>query len=311
LDEYNIILTAGRNYKRLDHFLRDNLSDMTRSQIEKLIKNRQIQFNNEIIVRKSSEVHKGNKIEVKILIPPKTEYKPTIELKKIFEDPYLLIIDKPAGISVHPGSGYKQETILDVFRFLYPQINSMINPERPGIVHRLDKGTSGLLILSKDDKTLKKLQQQFKRREVKKTYLALIKGMMRIKHGRIEAAILRSKRDRRKFTITDDGESPQARDAVTDFSVWHEFSNFTLLKIFPLTGRTHQIRVPLSSRGYPILGDRLYNNRSPANHGMALHAYSIEFRHPISGHLIKAYSSMPELFIKIIKSDVFETKHGL
>jgi 23S rRNA pseudouridine1911/1915/1917 synthase len=292
---------AGKTYTRLDLFLTESLAGMSRSQVGRLIKGDHVKLNDKPVTRKNIEIHGEDVVDVELTEPDREQetYRPSLELIKLFEDDYLLIIDKPCGVSVHPGSGQHRETILDVFRFLYPRINEIEDAERPGIVHRLDKDTSGVLILAKDTITMKRLQKQFKRREIKKTYLALVSGGMRYRNGVINAPIDRSPRDRTRFKVVGDG---QGREAVTEFSVIRCYPDrdFSFVKLFPHTGRTHQLRVHLSHYGNPILGDRVYG-KSHTFERLALHAYSLEFRHPHSGNVIRSFSLLPEIFRRYLE----------
>lgn len=298
---------AKKTYPRLDHFLVESLPEMSRNQIAKLIKESKVKLNNEPIKKKSPEILADDVVEIEIFQPEKKEYYPSFEFKKLYEDPYLLIIDKPAGIPVHKGAGEEVETILDVFRFHYPQVNEIVGAyaDRPGIVHRLDRDTSGILLLAKDIVTMRRLQKQFKRREVRKTYLALVSGHMRYRSGTIDALIVRSRRNRTRFIVIDkDHEDMEnAREAVTDYFVIREFRDFSYVRLSPHTGRTHQLRVHLSHAGNPILGDRVYGKASSFER-LALHAYSIEFTHPITGLAMVSYSPFPPLFREYLKSKI-------
>ncbi len=288
---------ARKHYSRLDHFIKEHLESMSRSQIEKLVKEDHVKVNGKPAKRKSHELHENDTVEIEIPQTEKKEYKPTFELKRLFEDPYMLIIDKPAGISVHPGAGEDADTVLDVFRYHYPQVAEIDDTDRPGIVHRLDKDTSGVMLLAKDIRSMKRLQKQFKRRDVHKTYLALASGNLRFRSGTVSSSIVRSPRHRTKYIAVDKGHSlyEQAREAVTDYKVLYEFEDFSFLRLKPHTGRTHQLRVHLTHLGHPILGDRIYG-RNTQFVRMALHAYQIEFEHPITGHWMTAYSPFPRVF---------------
>lgn len=277
---------------------------MSRSQLVQSIKGNHVRLNNQPVHKKNIHIRVGDVVDLEFidLEKEKEDYLPTIELQKLFEDDYLLVIDKPYGTAVHPGSGHHRDTILDVFRFHYPRIDEIADTERPGIVHRLDRDTSGVLILAKDTITMKRLQKQFKRREVKKTYLALVSGRMRYRNGTIDAPIARSPRNRTRYKVFDgDGAAADnAREAVTEFSVIREYGNLSFVRIFPLTGRTHQIRVHLSYYGNPVLGDPVYGKAGTFER-MALHAYSIEFHHPITGSYIQSYSPFPSIFRNFLK----------
>ncbi len=246
-------------------------------------------------------------MDIELPQPEKKEYTPSFELKKLFEDQYILIINKPAGISVHKGAGGQQETLLDVFGFHYPRIKEIEDTDRPGIVHRLDKATSGILILAKDRISMNRLQKQFKRREVKKTYLALVSGRMRYRSGTIDAPIVRSTRNRTRYIVTnwDHELAEKAREAITEYFVIREYHDFSFVRLMPRTGRTHQLRVHLSHYNNPILGDRVYGKGAKTTfERLALHAYGIEFYHPITGHLIMSYSPFPSIFREFLKREM-------
>jgi len=297
---------AQKAYSRLDHFLSESLKHIPRSRAAKLIKDGYVKLNNQLVSKKNIHIRVGDILDLELVEPEvkDRQYRPSIELKKLFEDDYLLIIDKPGGISVHPGSGEHGETILDIFRYYYPGVEDMKETERPGIVHRLDKDTSGVLLLAKDIITMKRLQKQFKRRQVKKTYLALVHGQVRYINGTIDAPITRDPRRRTRFKAVRPGESSgdmaNVREAITEFSVIRQYRDFAFLKVFPLTGRTHQIRVHLSFYGNPILGDPVYGKGYKFER-LALHAHCLEFTHPITGNLIYSYSEFPGVFRSFLR----------
>jgi 23S rRNA pseudouridine1911/1915/1917 synthase len=306
---------AQKAYPRLDHFLSETLKNISRSQLARLIEAGHIKLNDQPVLKKNIHIRVGDVVDLELTEPAPVDhrYQPSIELNKLFEDDYLLIIDKPWGISVHPGSGEHGETILDIFRYYYPWVEEMKEAERPGIVHRLDKDTSGVLLLAKDLITMKRLQKQFKRRGVKKTYLALVHGQVRYRNGTIDAPITRDHRHRTRFKAVRLGEEPgdmaNLREAITEFSVLRQYRDFALLKVFPLTGRTHQVRVHLSYYGNPILGDPVYG-KGHTFERLALHAYSLEFLHPFTGNLIYSYSVLPEVFRNFLRLASGEAARG-
>jgi len=280
-------------WERIDHYLTAVLESLSRSHIEKLIKNGQVTLNGAVLLKKSQEIVPGDLIVVEIVSEEQAAYLPSRHLQKLFEDEWLLVIDKPSGLSVHPGAGEKQETVADIFRFHYPQVAAFADQERPGIVHRLDKDTSGVLILAKSEEALEKMQELFQEREMQKTYLALVKGHMRFRNGTIDLPLARSTKNRARFAVVGE-ESEGGREAVTDFAVLREFEKFTYVRLMPHTGRTHQLRVHLSYFGNPILGDILYGNRKElVLPRLALHAYQIEFIHPFTGNGIRVTSPLP------------------
>ncbi|MCP5046317.1 MAG: RluA family pseudouridine synthase [bacterium] len=278
---------------------------MSRSQVVKLLKENRVKLNRQPVQKKNIPIEIGDILDIEL---PETQiiresYRPSIDFNriKLYEDDYLLIIDKPPRISVHPGSGTQEETILDLFKFHYPQVDQIETPEtpdqRPGIVHRLDKDTSGVLLLAKDIITMKRLQKQFKRREIKKTYLALVDGHLRYRSGTIDVPITRSQRNRTRFRVaqSDNETGPQARESVTRYKLVRQYPHFSFVKVFPLTGRTHQIRVHFSYLKNPILGDPAYGKKETFQR-LALHAYAIEFYHPITRQLIMSCSPFPLIF---------------
>ncbi len=280
-------------YPRIDQFLTGVLGTLSRSQVEKLIANGRVCLNDEVLLRKNRDVSPGDKVTVEIETPEASAYVPSRQLQKLFEDEWLLVIDKPAGLVVHPGAGEKQETVLDIFRFYYPQINEMADQERPGIVHRLDKDTSGVLILAKTEEALQAMQELFQAREMQKTYLALVKGQMRFRNGTIDLPLARSLKNRARFEVPREERADQ-REAITDFSVIRAFEKFTFVRLMPHTGRTHQLRVHLAHFGNPVLGDILYGNRKDLGFPrLALHALRIEFIHPFSGEPLRVTSPLP------------------
>ena len=280
-------------WERIDHYLTSVLQDLSRSRIEKLIKERQVTLNGAPLSKKSQELKPGDQVVVEMEGADETVYLPTRLLAKLFEDEWLLVIDKPSGLSVHPGAGARQETVLDIFRYHYPQIDEMDDPERPGIVHRLDKDTSGVLILAKTEEALEKMQELFQEREMQKTYLALVSGHMRFRNGTIDLPLARSLKNRARFEVAGEDREDR-REAVTDFSVVREFENFTYVRLMPKTGRTHQLRVHLAHFGNPVLGDFLYGKtRGKDFPRLALHAHRIEFVHPFTGNSMRITSPLP------------------
>ncbi len=285
---------AGEHWERLDHFLTAFLQDLSRSRVEKLIRNGRVAVNGSVETKKSREVFPGDLIAVEREIEEAAAYTPSQRLKKLFEDEWLLIIDKPSGLVVHPGAGEKRETVLDIFRHEYPAIGAMADSERPGIVHRLDKDTSGVLILAKSEEAVRRMQELFQEREMRKTYLALVAGGMRFCNGTIDRPLARSLKHRARFEVVGEDREDR-RDAVTDFSVIREFEKFTFVRLMPRTGRTHQLRVHLAHFGNPVLGDILYNkSRGRDFPRLALHAFRIEFDHPFTGEAVQVTSPLPQ-----------------
>jgi len=242
-----IRIRAVGDCPRLDHFLTGELASLSRSQVEKLIRDGHVHIDGQPVHRKNTTVRNASLVEVEIVTETPAPYIPSRPLVRLFEDEWLLAIDKPAGMAVHPGAGASAETILDLFRHTYPVIGEMNEKERPGIVHRLDKDTSGVLLLAKDEETMQLLQRQFHDHLVEKSYLAVIAGAMRFRNGTIDQPLTRSRTNPQRFTVSRDPED-HGREAITDYHVLLILNDCTLLQVRPRTGRTHQIRVHLAAQ---------------------------------------------------------------
>lgn len=297
--------SAEKYYHRLDHFLMDQdiPGDMSRSKMEKFIKGGDVTVNGEVVKKKNSEIKEGDTIA--LVLPDEEEpeeYTPSMELEKLYEDEWYLIINKPIGISVHPGAGKREETILDIFKYYYPEVEKFEDKERPGIVHRLDKDTSGILILAKTPKAQRKMQQLFKRRIVYKYYYALVEGHVKIPVGVIDEPIVRNPNNRRKFKVETNpfAEELDLKDAITEYSCMGKVDNASLMLIRIHTGRTHQIRVHFSHIGHPVLGDSLYG-KAETFPRMALHATCLAFEHPYTGNLMAIRSYLPREISQVFR----------
>ncbi|MBU1037252.1 RluA family pseudouridine synthase [Patescibacteria group bacterium] len=252
------LIFSENQKQRLDKFLAEKLPDFSRSQIQKLIKTDQIKVNDQ-----SSSVHHWLKVDDKIIIDlqPETKEKtqPLIEPRIIEQNDNYLIIDKPAGLIVHPAEGIQEPTLVDWLTEKFPQIKNIgENKNRPGIIHRLDKEVSGIIIIALNQKMFDHLKQQFKERKIKKEYLALIHGLTSKEEGVIDFPLDRSK-DSGKIIAKPQGDD--GKKSITNFLVLKKFSRYTYLQITILTGRTHQIRVHLQAYGHPLVGDHLYYNK--------------------------------------------------
>ena len=286
--------------KRIDSLIPNIESEISRSMVQKLIAENNIKVNNE--KTKSSYKLKLND-EIEINIPEAKEINlkaQDIPLDIIYEDKDIIVINKPKGMVVHPANGNPDGTLVNAVMSICKDSLSGIGGEiRPGIVHRLDKDTTGAIIVAKNDKSHIKLSEQLKNHEVKKTYLALVRGIIKENEATINMPIARSKKDRKKMDVDKNG-----KEAITHFKVLGRYKNkYTLLKINLETGRTHQIRVHLSYIGYPIIGDEVYSNGKNEwdVKGQCLHAWKLEFMHPITGKKISLEAEIPEYLKKIIK----------
>lgn len=286
--------------KRIDSFIPMVQEDISRSMVQKLIEQKNIKVNGK--ETKHSYKLKLND-EIEIFVPEAKEINlkaQDIPLNVIYEDNDIIVINKPKGMVVHPANGNPDGTLVNAVMNKCKDSLSGIGGEiRPGIVHRLDKDTSGAIIVAKNDKAHIALSEQLKNHEVKKTYLALVRGIIKENEATINMPIARSKKDRKKMDVDKNG-----KEAITHFKVLGRYKNkYTLLQINLETGRTHQIRVHLSHIGYPIIGDEVYSNgKNEWNvSGQCLHAWKLEFIHPITGEKISLEAEIPEYLKNIIK----------
>lgn len=286
--------------KRIDAYISSVDTQLSRTMIQKLIEEKNIKVNGKII-KASYKVISGDEIEMEIPEPKEINLKPqNIPLDVIYEDNDIIVINKPKGMVVHPANGNPDGTVVNAVMALCKDSLSGIGGEvRPGIVHRLDKNTSGIMIIAKNDKAHINLSEQLKNHEVKKTYIALVRGTINENEATINMPISRSKNDRKKMAVNRDG-----KNAITHFKVLGRYKNkYTLLKVNIETGRTHQIRVHLSHIGHPVIGDDVYSNGKNewGISGQCLHAWKIEFNHPITKKKMELEAKIPEYLDRIIK----------
>lgn len=291
-----IVKNAG---ERLDKAICNVDAGYSRMMIQKLIEEGKVLVNGEK-QKASYRVNREDKIEMEEIEPVEVDIKPqTIELDVLYEDADILVVNKPKGMVVHPGNGNPDGTLVNAVMALCKESLSGIGGEiRPGIVHRLDKDTSGVIIVAKNDKAHISISDQIKNREVKKIYMALVRGVVKEPEATIDMPIARSKKDRKKMAVDKEG-----KQAITHFKVMKRYSGYTLLEVKIDTGRTHQIRVHLSQIGYPVVGDQVYSNgKNPFGvEGQMLHAKSIEFKHPTTGKTMKVEAPLPPYFEKVLQ----------
>lgn len=281
---------------RIDSYLGNN-TDYSRTKIAKAIKNDFVLVNGNTTYA-NYKVKEGDIISVSI---PSEEIEITpeqMDLDIVYEDKYLAIINKESGVVVHPAVGNYSHTLVNGLMYHFNEI-SKEKSIRPGIVHRLDKDTSGLMIVAKDDKTHELLSNMIKNKEVERKYLALVHEVVSHDKGRIEAPIGRDINDRQKYTVTD----LNGKDSITNFTVLERFKKATLIECKLETGRTHQIRVHMNYIGHPIVNDPVYGNRKIINDfGQTLHSYSLSFIHPITKENLDFKQDPPKEFIEIVNS---------
>lgn len=284
---------------RLDKFLVDKNSDLSRMAIQRLIEEENILVNGKP-EKPSYKVQRNDKIILKLQAPKEIKLKAQdIPVEIIYEDNDMIVVNKPKGLVVHPGNGNPDGTLVNAIMNICKGSLSGIGGEiRPGIVHRLDKDTSGLLIIAKNDMAHIRMSEQIKARKVKKTYIALVRGNVKENEATINMPIGRSQKDRKKMAVSKNG-----KEAITHFKVLERFNGYTLLEVKIDTGRTHQIRVHLAEIGYPVVGDYIYSNgKNPFGiKGQCLHAAELSFCHPITSKQMKLEAPLPEYFQEIIK----------
>jgi len=287
---------------RLDQFLRQELPEHSRAFLQKLIEQGHVVVNGGA-VKASYKVRAGDKVRVEIPPPRPLATQPEeIALDVLFEDDDLIVVNKPAGLVVHPAAGNYEHTLVNaLLHHCRGALAGIGGVERPGIVHRLDKGTSGCIVVAKTDFAHKALVAQFKSREVKKTYRAVCWGKLARPSGRIETVIGRSERDRKKMSAN----VSRGRPAVTDYRVLKQFADFALVELHIHTGRTHQIRVHMAHIGHPIVGDATYGRARSMNISVArplLHAYKLGFTHPRSQEFVEFTAPVPDDMVKMCES---------
>lgn len=283
--------------KRVDQFLSEEIEGYTRSFIQKLIEETMVKIEG-INKVKSGYKLKGNEI-ITVNVPENEELKVDAEdipIEIVYEDEYLVIINKEPGMCVHPANGHLNGTLVNAVLYHIKGLSGINGIARPGIVHRLDMDTSGLIIVAKTDEAHHKLVGMFQDKSIKKTYVALLKGKMNKKSGRVETLIGRHPVERKKMSVVE----KNGKIAITNYEVMEDTNINTLVKVGIETGRTHQIRVHMKYLGYPIDGDEVYGRGGIAKRQM-LHAYQLEFRHPVTGKEMEIIGKVPEDFVETMK----------
>ena len=283
--------------ERIDSFL-SGKTEFTRTRIQQLIKEHNITVNGKA-TKSSYKIEKDDEIAIEVPEAETTEIKPeNIDIDIVYEDSYIAVINKQAGLVVHPAHGHCSGTLVNAILYHIKDLSGINGEIRPGIVHRLDKDTSGLIVIAKNDKVHAALTEMFQEKKIRKTYLAILKGKLNKSEGKVVTQIGRDKNDRKKMTVIDD--ITKGKTAITNYRVISQNSLFTLVKVNIETGRTHQIRVHMRHLGYPILGDSVYGRKDNEKRQM-LHAYKLEFLHPVTGHQMEFTGEIPEDFQKALK----------
>ena len=295
----NVIVNENDKGKRLDIYIAENFNELSRTMIKKLIESNNVLVNDKS-EKVSYKVQANDNISIDVPEAKETKLKAQeIPLDIIYEDSDIIVVNKPKGMVVHPANGNPDGTLVNAILSICKNSLSGIGGElRPGIVHRLDKDTSGLIIVAKNDKAHINMSEQIKERNVKKTYIALVRGNVPEEEATINMPIGRSTKDRKKMAVTKNG-----KQAITHFKVLKRYSKYTLLEIKIETGRTHQLRVHMAEIGYPVVGDAVYSNGKNefGIEGQMLHAYKLEFMHPITNKHMELTAPLPQYFEEILK----------
>ena len=296
-----IIFEISEEGKRLDLYIAER-TELTRTRIQQLIKDGNINVNN----KKSKPSYKVEKNDfIEMIIPDEKEIDlipENINIKILYEDSDIAVIDKEAGIVVHPSHGHESGTLVNAVMYHIKDLSGINGEIRPGIVHRLDKDTSGLLIIAKNDTAHLRLSEMFGSSGIRKTYIAILKGKINKESGKLETLIGRDPKDRKKMAVV----KTNGKTAITYFQVLDKNEKFSLVKVNIQTGRTHQIRVHMKYLGYPVLGDSVYGRDKKIAGRQMLHAYKLEFLHPVTQKAMKIISELPQDFEKALKETGLE-----
>ncbi|MBM4463984.1 MAG: RluA family pseudouridine synthase [Chloroflexi bacterium] len=293
--EQTIELRASEGGQRLDKYVAQTVPDLSRSRARKLIEEGLVKVNGGL-AKPSYRVEVGDLVVVHIPLPEPMEVRPeAIPLNIVYEDEGIIVVNKPAGMVVHPAYGHRTGTLVNAVLAHCPELARAEDALRPGIVHRLDKDTSGLIIVAKNDLACRHLQRQFKRREVKKVYLALLEGSLEPARGVIEAPIGRDKKRRKRMAVMRGGREARTEYQVVEY--FHGGGGYTLVEAEPRTGRTHQVRIHFASIGHPLAGDLVYGFRKQRLSSLQrqfLHARTLGFRLPGSDEYIELMAELPD-----------------
>lgn len=299
-DELDFVINSDNVGKRIDVFLSESLDSVSRNQVKRLIDEGNVTCNDKII--KSNYKMRENDV-LKISIPEPKELELVAEdipLDIVYEDEDIIVVNKKKGMVVHPAAGNYTGTLVNALLYRCKNLSSINGVIRPGIVHRIDKDTSGVLVVAKNDIAHRSLSEQIKEHTVKRCYLALTEGVIKTDEGTIDAPIGRHSVERKKMAITE----KNSRHAITHFKVIERFQRYTLIEARLETGRTHQIRVHMAHLRYPLVGDMVYGYKKQKFNinGQALHAKTLGFIHPKTGEYMEFSAEIPDDFERVLKS---------
>ena len=288
--------------RRLDVFLSEQ-SGLTRSRVATLMEEGHVTVDGQAVTKAGLKAKAGQRVTLTVPAPkPAVPEAQDIPLTILYQDADLAVVVKPCGMVVHPAAGNEDGTLVNALLHHLDSLGGIGGELRPGIVHRLDKDTSGLLLVAKNDAAQLALSEQLSGRKMEKHYRALVEGNLSQDEGRIEAAIARSKKDRKKMAV-----DPEGREAITEWTVLARGRGVTLLDVHILTGRTHQIRVHMKHIGHPVCGDPIYGSpKGTKVSRLMLHAYSLAFTHPRTGERMMFTAPLPEEFLRGLRSSGIE-----
>jgi len=287
--------------KRLDIFLSEQLEKTTRSQIKNFIEKDLVLLNGKLPQKAGVLVKENDIVSLEQEEPKPLELQAeNLPLDIVYEDEYLAVINKAQGMVVHPAAGNFSGTLVNALLYHFKSLSNLNTNLRPGIVHRLDKDTSGLIVIAKNNEVHQSLARQIKEKSAKRVYRAIVSGVIKEDNGIINKNLIRSTKDRKQITVTSDGKG---RKAITEYKVLERFPNFTYAEFNLKTGRTHQIRVHCKYIGHPVVGDVTYgyHYKNIRLKGQLLHAYKLEFVHPITNIKMEFIAPLPEYFEKMLK----------
>lgn len=285
--------------KRLDKFISERFSgQFSRTFVKRLISDGVVRVN-DLPKKACYKLKEGDVIKIYQIhkteeLPPKAE---DIPLQIIYEDQHLLVVNKPAGMAVHPSCGITKGTLVNALLY-HCKLSDEAGSQRAGIVHRLDKDTSGLIVVAKDNQSHRNLARQFKERKITKRYIAFVRGDIELDTGIIDVPIGRHPSHRQKQAVRFVG----SKEALTKYKVLRRFGDYTMVELEPLTGRMHQIRVHMSYIGHPVLGDKTYSKSDGRISRQALHSSTLIFRHPVTGQKMEFHSDIPDDMKRLLKS---------
>ena len=292
MEKINIVVEENANW-RLDKIVAKKMPEFSRTRIQEMI-NQGLVLVNQKMEKPSYKIKIGDQIEIIIVDNTDLDLEPeNIPLNIVYEDNDIIVVDKPSGMIVHPSPGIVHGTLVNALLYHCDDLSGINGVNRPGIVHRIDKETSGLLVVAKNDHAHRMLSQQLRNHDMTRSYIALVHGLIPHQHGKVDAPIGRDSKDRQKMAVT----MHNSKRAVTNFTVLRRYRSMSLIECRLETGRTHQIRVHMSYIGYPVYGDPKYGwRKDDQTYGQFLHAKKLGFIHPTTNKYMEFESELPEYF---------------